>query len=114
MKKLKIILGLSLIIILIFNLNNKSKYNDSATYIEGIIDKYQAKTYSFGTKNGESLYTSREINYQVSEEVYGNRILNTKINLTKYQNNYPYNFDVPSTPLSQQNEFPSVHRMHRA
>ena len=41
MKKLKIILGLSLIIILIFNLNNKSKYNDRATYIEGIIDKYK-------------------------------------------------------------------------
>lgn len=41
MKKLKIILGLSLIIILIFNLNYKSKYNDSATYIEGIIDKYK-------------------------------------------------------------------------
>ena len=43
MKKLKIILGLSLIIILIFNLNNKSKYNDRATYIEGIIDKYNRK-----------------------------------------------------------------------
>ena len=75
-------------------LYKNNKYEFTQLFDEGIIDKYQAKTYSFGTKNGESLYTSREINYQVSEEVYGNRILNTKINLTKYQNNYPYNFDV--------------------
>ena len=45
MKKLKIILGLSLIIILIFNLNNKSKYNDRATYIEGIIDKIKFRSF---------------------------------------------------------------------
>lgn len=61
---------------------------------ESIRDKYETKTYSFKTKNGESLYTSREVSYQVDDTVYGNRVLNTKINLTKYQNAYPYNFDV--------------------
>ncbi len=41
MKKLKIILGLSLGIFLIFNLSYKSKYNDNTNYISGIIDKYK-------------------------------------------------------------------------
>lgn len=70
------------------------KYELIQLFDEEVRDKYLVNTYSFKTKNGESLYNSREVYYQVDDTVYGNRILNTKINLTKYQNNYPYNFDL--------------------
>ena len=69
------------------------KYEFTQLFDEGIRDSYQSKTYQFGTRSGTSLYTNREISYEVSEEVYGDRLLNTKINLTAYQD-YPYNFDL--------------------
>ena len=75
-------------------LYKNNKYEFTQLFDESIRDRYESKTYSFTTKNGESLYTNREISYQVDDTVYGNRILNTKINLTKYQNAYPYNFDI--------------------
>lgn len=59
--------------------------------------EYQTKTYSFNTKNGASLFNSKEIVYNTSEDnqdTYGTRILNTTIKLNKYQNNYPYNFSL--------------------
>lgn len=75
-------------------LYKNGKYEFTQLFDESVRDSYETKTYSFGTKNGESLYTNREVTYQVDDTIYGNRILNTKINLTRYQNNYPYNFDV--------------------
>lgn len=75
-------------------LYKNNNYEFTQLFDEGIRDRYETKTYSFGTKNGESLYTNREISYSVDDTVYGKRILNTKINLTNYKNAYPYNFDV--------------------
>ena len=41
MKKLKIILVFSFLILFLYNLNYKSKYNLNDTNIKGIIDKYK-------------------------------------------------------------------------
>mgnify|MGYP003290900379 CR=1 FL=1 len=60
----------------------------------GYTDKYATKTYSFKSYGSSDVFLNVNTNYTMSKEVYGDRSLNTKINLISYADAYPYDFDL--------------------
>jgi len=57
-------------------------------------DGYEVVTYTFNSVRVGDLYHSSDINFTASDVVYGERTLNTKINLLAYKNSTAYNFDI--------------------
>ena len=57
-------------------------------------DRYETKTYSFASLKPSDVFHNLDVSYSASNEIYGNRTLNTKINLLAYKNNTPFNFDI--------------------
>lgn len=59
----------------------------------GVSDRYDVKTYSFDSAKISDLFREISVGYTSSNEIYGNRSLNSKISLWPY-NGIPFNFDV--------------------
>lgn len=55
---------------------------------------YATKTYSFESAKSSDLFRDFSFNYSSSDEIYGNRQLNTKFNLLAYKNAVSFNFDL--------------------
>lgn len=72
--------------------------NGSSSYTQlfdaGVTDGYQTKTYTFSSLKASDLFHSVDVAFKADSEIYGNRILNTKINLLAYKNSTAYNFDI--------------------
>lgn len=72
--------------------------NGSNSYTQlfdaGVTDGYVSKTYSFSSLKGSDLFHTVDVSFSSSNTVYGNRDLNTKINLLAYKNSTAYNFDL--------------------
>ena len=60
----------------------------------GFSDRYETKTYKFTTLKSSDIFHNFDVSYKATDEVYGNRVLNTKINLLAYKNDTPFNFDL--------------------
>ena len=75
-------------------MRNGSQYVYTQLFDAGISDKYDVKTYTFKSAKASDLFHSIAVGYTSSDEVYGNRTLNTKINLLAYKNNISFNFDL--------------------
>lgn len=57
-------------------------------------DKYLTETYHFKALSGQNIFSSLNVAYSANDSIYGNRDLDTTINLNQYKGAYPYNFDV--------------------
>lgn len=57
-------------------------------------NRYETKTYSFTALRPSDVFHNIDVNYSANEEIYGNRDLNTKINLLAYKNEASFNFDI--------------------
>ena len=56
---------------------------------------YETKTYNFTTLNPGDIFHSYEVSYRpIPNGLYGDREMNTKINLIAYQNSVPFNYDI--------------------
>lgn len=76
-------------------MNKNNKYVYTQLFDAGISDKYEVKTYEFRTARASDLFhNSLEVNFSASDKIYGNRDLNTKINLIAYKNGIAFNFDI--------------------
>ena len=60
----------------------------------GFNDRYETKTYNFTALKPSDVFHSFDVSYKSIDDVYGNRELNTKINLLSYKDNTPFNFDL--------------------
>lgn len=60
----------------------------------GFNDRYETKTYNFTALKPSDVFHSFDVSYKATDDVYGNRELNTKINLLAYKDNTPFNFDL--------------------
>lgn len=74
-------------------LNNGS---DSYTQLfdASVTDGYVSKTYTFNSLKASDLFHTVNVSFTSSDTIYGNRSLNTKINLLAYKNSTAYNFDL--------------------
>lgn len=72
--------------------------NGSSSYTQlfdaSVTEGYETKTYTFNSLKASDLFHSVDIGFKADTEIYGNRILNTKINLLAYKNSTAYNFDI--------------------
>ena len=75
-------------------MNKGGSYLYTQLFDAGISDRYEVKTYEFRTARATDLFHSLDVNYSSSEKIYGNRNLNTKINLLAYKKGISFNFDV--------------------
>lgn len=76
------------------NMYKDNKIVYTQLFDAGITDSYTVKTYEFKTLKASDIFHSFDVGYSASEEFYGNRNLNTKINLIAYKNNISFNFDI--------------------
>lgn len=72
----------------------KPVYQKTQLYDAGITNRFETKIYNFKSAKTGDLFHSIEVSHSPTGEVYGNRMLTTKINLLAYSNNVPYNFDL--------------------
>jgi len=81
-----------------YNVYAKMYKDNKVEYIQlfdaRILDKYETKTYNFSSLKTNELFEKVEVSFTSLKEPYGNRLLNTKIGLYSYKNEYPYNFDL--------------------
>ena len=75
-------------------MNKNGNYIYTQLFDSAISDRYAVKTYQFKTARASDLFHSLDVSYSSSDKIYGNRDLNTKINLLAYKNSVPFNFDV--------------------
>lgn len=75
-------------------MNKGGKYLYTQLFDAGISSRYEVKTYEFKTATAKDLFHSLNVNYTSSEKIYGNRELNTKINLLAYKKGVAFNFDI--------------------
>lgn len=81
-----------------FNVYAYMYKNGKVTYTQlfdaGITDSWETKTYQFTSLKPSDVFHNFDVNYSSSTEIYGNRQLDTKINLLAYKNNVAFNFDI--------------------
>ena len=70
------------------------KYIYTQLFDASVTDGYEYKTYTFATAKASDIFHTVTVSYSTSNEIYGNRLLNTKINLLAYKNNIAFNFDI--------------------
>ena len=76
------------------NMYKDGKVAYTQLFDASVSDKYDVKTYSFDSAKPSDLFRSLAVGYTASDQIYGNRTLNTRITLYPYKNNVPYNFDL--------------------
>ena len=74
--------------------DTSNKYVYSELFDASVTTGYVTSSYDFKTAKASDIFHSFAVSYTSSEEVYGNRNLNTKMNLLAYSNNIAFNFDV--------------------
>ena len=84
--------------------NNEYKYTN--LYDAAISYDYITTSYEFKTARATDIFHSHDVSFYSSEEVYGNRILSTKMNLLAYRNNIAFNFDVVYVLCKMNSEIP--------
>lgn len=75
-------------------MNKNGNFVYTQLFDSAISDRYQVTTYQFKTARASDLFHSLDVNYTSSDKIYGNRDLNTKINLLAYKNSISFNFDI--------------------
>ena len=76
------------------NMYKDGKVTYTQLFDAGSSDKYDVKTYTFDSAKTSDLFRGLSVGYTASNEIYGNRSLNNKINLWPYKNGLSFNFDV--------------------
>ena len=69
-------------------------YEYTELFDASVSSDYVASVYDFKTAKASDIFFNHSVSYTSSEEIYGNRILNTKMNLLAYANNIAFNFDI--------------------
>ena len=68
------------------------------------LDKYETRTYTFTSKSYKDVFKSLNVSYRSLTEPYGNREMLTSIELNKYDNDVPFNFDLIYVLCDQKGE----------
>ena len=75
-------------------MNKNNRFVKTQLFDSAISDRYDVTTYEFKSARASDLFHSLDVTYSASEKIYGNRDLNTKINLLAYKNSISFNFDI--------------------
>jgi len=76
------------------NMYKDGKVAYTQLFDAGSTDEYAFKTYTFESLKASELFRGLSVGYTTSNEIYGNRTLNNKINLATYSNGLSFNFDI--------------------
>lgn len=76
------------------NMYKDNRFVYTQLFDAGFNDRYETKTYKFATLNPSNVFHNFDVTYKAIDEPYGDRILNTKINLLAYKDSVPFNFDL--------------------
>lgn len=91
-----------------YNVYAKMYKDNKVEYIQlfdaRYLDKYETRTYTFTSKSYKDVFKSLNVSYRSLTEPYGNREMLTSIELNKYDNDVPFNFDLIYVLCDQKGE----------